>query len=260
MFSKLMIMRKKLVVANWKMNKTLDEVESFLKEFPINDITDFKNADAVICPPFPYLTMLKNFYSSSVVKIGAQNCSEFDSGAYTGEISAQMLGSLGIEYCIAGHSERRRYFLENDRQLALKITSLLTNQVIPIFCCGETLNERNENRHFAVVELQIENALFHLSSVELDRIVIAYEPVWAIGTGVNATSEQAQEMHQFIRKVINRKYGDDASEKIRILYGGSCNSQNAAELFACKDVDGGLIGGASLKAQEFFKIIKAANA
>ncbi len=252
-------MRSKLVAANWKMNKTLDEVTHFLHAFPAMEINEFKNADVVICPPFPYLIYLKEFYSTSNVKIGAQNCSEFDSGAYTGEVSAQMLGSLSIDYCIAGHSERRRYFQENDRQLALKITSLLNHNIRPIFCCGETLTERNENRHFAVVELQIENALFHLSSVELDNIVIAYEPVWAIGTGVNATSEQAQEMHSFIRKVMNRKYGDAASEKIRILYGGSCNAQNAAELFACKDVDGGLIGGASLKPMEFFNIIKTAN-
>jgi triosephosphate isomerase len=191
---------------------------------------------------------------SGVIAIGAQNVSEYEKGAYTGEISAPMLASMDVSYCIVGHSERRKYFGETDKQIALKIERLLENAISPIFCCGELLEEREAERHFEVVEKQIEEALFHFGEEEFSNIIIAYEPVWAIGTGKTATPEQAQEMHAFIRRVITNKYGEQVAENTTILYGGSFNAKNAKELFANPDVDGGLIGGASLIAKDFVTI------
>jgi triosephosphate isomerase len=189
--------------------------------------------------------------------IGAQNLSQWESGAYTGEISAAMLHSMGISHCILGHSERRTYFGENDKIISTKVDLALKNGVIPIYCCGEVLAERQAEKHFDVVRNQISEALFHLGEEAISEVIIAYEPVWAIGTGVTATSAQAQEMHAFIRSLLTEKYGSDVSSEISILYGGSCNAKNAVELFANPDVDGGLIGGASLVAADFVTIVNS---
>jgi triosephosphate isomerase len=244
-----------MVAGNWKMNKTFQEAEELISEL----IQEFEKSehgcDVVICPPALYLEMASDYSNDSgVMAIGAQNVSEYEKGAYTGEISAPMLASMDVSYCIVGHSERRKYFGETDKQIALKIERLLENAISPIFCCGELLEEREAERHFEVVEKQIEEALFHFGEEEFSNIIIAYEPVWAIGTGKTATPEQAQEMHAFIRRVITNKYGEQVAENTTILYGGSCNAKNAKELFANPDVDGGLIGGASLIAKDFVTI------
>jgi triosephosphate isomerase len=247
-------MRKKIVAGNWKMNKTFSEAEDLLVTLAeIMEDHEFK-CEVVVCPPAVYLELASDFADESSLLVGAQNASNHESGAYTGEISASMLQSMDIEYCIIGHSERRKYFGETDELLAEKVNILLDHEILPIFCCGEVIDERESNTHFEVVRRQIEKGLFHLSKAEFSNVTIAYEPVWAIGTGLTATPEQAQEMHAFIRKLIADKYGNDQAEETTILYGGSCNSGNAEELFAQKDVDGGLIGGASLKADEFLKI------
>lgn len=248
-------MRRNMVAGNWKMNKTFQEAEELISEL----IQEFEKSehgcDVVICPPALYLEMASDYSNDSgVMAIGAQNVSEYEKGAYTGEISAPMLASMDVSYCIVGHSERRKYFGETDKQIALKIERLLENAISPIFCCGELLEEREAERHFEVVEKQIEEALFHFGEEEFSNIIIAYEPVWAIGTGKTATPEQAQEMHAFIRRVITNKYGEQVAENTTILYGGSCNAKNAKELFANPDVDGGLIGGASLIAKDFVTI------
>ena len=209
----------------------------------------------MVCPPSIYLEMASDFADESFFTVGAQNVSEHENGAYTGEISAEMLAAVDIEYCIIGHSERRKYFEESNSALAEKANKLLDNDITPIFCCGEVITEGEKNIHFEVVKKQIEEGLFHLNKDEFSNIVIAYEPVWAIGTGLTASPEQAQEMHAFIRKMISEKYGEKIASETSILYGGSCNPTNAAELFSQQDVDGGLIGGASLKANDFVKII-----
>lgn len=247
-------MRKKIVAGNWKMNKTFEDAEDLLVGIA-EALDDRKfNCEIVVCPPAVFLEMASDFADESDMKIGAQNVSNFESGAYTGEISAAMLKSMEIDYCIVGHSERRKYFKEDDALLAEKVDQLLDKAIMPIYCCGEVIEEREKNNHFEVVQRQIEQGLFHLSADEFSNVVIAYEPVWAIGTGLTATPDQAQEMHAFIRKLLVEKYGKEQAENTTILYGGSCNSGNAGELFAQTDVDGGLIGGASLKAEEFIKI------
>ncbi len=240
------------------MNKTFSEADDLI--FKISELIDENytmDVMVVVCPPFPYLELATDLTQDNVISIGAQNVSNHDSGAYTGEVAAAMLKSIDVEYCIIGHSERRKYFNESSKLLAEKVNILLKNDIIPIFCCGELLPEREANNHFNIVEKQITDALWHLDSEQFKKIVLAYEPVWAIGTGVNATPEQAQEMHAFIRGIISTKYGTEVAENTTILYGGSCNSKNAKELFANPDVDGGLIGGASLKAEEFVKIIES---
>ena len=251
-------MRKKIVAGNWKMNKTFSEADDLINEI-IELISDnnFDNIGVVLCPPFVYLELATDMTEDIEIAVAAQNVSNYEFGAYTGEISAPMLKSMDVEYCILGHSERRKYFNEDSKLLAEKVNILLKNDIIPIFCCGELLPEREAGNHFNIVEKQITDALWHLDSVHFKKIVLAYEPVWAIGTGVNATPEQAQEMHAFIRGIISTKYGAEVAENTTILYGGSCNSKNAKELFANPDVDGGLIGGASLKAEEFIKIIES---
>jgi triosephosphate isomerase (TIM) len=247
-------MRKKIVAGNWKMNKTFDEAEELLASIAENvDDHEFK-CEIVVCPPALYLELASDFADESKMKVGAQNASNHESGAYTGEISASMLESMDIDYCIIGHSERRKYFGETDELLAEKVNALLDHNLQPIFCCGEVKEEREKNIHFDVVRNQLENGLFHLSADEFGNVVIAYEPVWAIGTGLTATPEQAQEMHAFIRKLVAEKYNGEIAENTTILYGGSCNAKNAAELFAKADVDGGLIGGASLKTDDFLTI------
>jgi len=252
-------MCKNIVVANWKMNFSKEDVEKYMKEFlqTFHEITI--KSDVVFCSSFPFLPILASGFKGTNIFIGAQNVSEHTSGAYTGEVAAPMLHSLNITHCIIGHSERRLYFKETHAQLAKKINQALSNSIIPIFCCGESLNQREANIHYNIIESQLQDSLFHLDSEQIKKVIIAYEPVWAIGTGVTATTEQAQDMHQYIRKILTQKYSSLIAQNIPILYGGSCNAQNASELFNCPDVNGGLVGGASLKPTEFLKIIVAAN-
>ncbi|MFN8347878.1 MAG: triose-phosphate isomerase [Spirosomataceae bacterium] len=252
-------MRKKIVAGNWKMNKTLDEAMMLTSEV-VNMVRDEVRGDVevVLCTPYLYLPVLQKYTSEvSRISLGAQNCHQKASGAYTGEISAPMLSALNIPYVIIGHSERRQYFGETDTLLAEKVKIALTNGLKPIFCCGELLEQRQNEDFVAIVKAQITAALFDLSAEDFGKVVIAYEPVWAIGTGLTATSEQAQEMHAALRAHIAGQYGEQVADDTTILYGGSCNEKNADELFACPDVDGGLIGGASLKSREFTNIIKA---
>jgi triosephosphate isomerase len=216
------------------------------------------SARVVLCVPFPYLISIKNQLGKNTrIEVGAQNCSEHEAGAYTGEVSAAMLRSAGIPYVILGHSERRQYFHEDGKLLAKKVDIALKYGLTPIFCCGEPLDVREKNQHEALVKKQIEEGLFHLDSSALEKVVVAYEPVWAIGTGKTASAQQAQEMHAVIRGHLASKYELSVADNISILYGGSVNASNATELFASPDVDGGLVGGASLKSREFTEIIKA---
>jgi triosephosphate isomerase len=252
-------MRTKIVAGNWKMNKTAPEAKALASELLALQTAEVKNtAKVILCVPFPFLALVQEQTSSSSVLVGAQNCSEHESGAYTGEVSAAMLKSLAIPYVILGHSERRQYFHETGALLAKKVDRALAHQLIPIFCCGEPLDVREKGGHESLVRQQIQEGLFHLSPEAISGIVIAYEPVWAIGTGKTATTQQAQDMHAVIRKELANKYGDSVAQKIPILYGGSVKPDNARELFACPDVDGGLVGGASLKARDFIDIIKGA--
>ncbi|AMP99434.1 Triosephosphate isomerase [Pedobacter cryoconitis] len=252
-------MRKKIVAGNWKMNTDYAEGISLFSEI-VNIVRDEKKGDqlAIICAPFIHLNSLSKL-GGDVVKIGAQNCHQKESGAFTGEISAKMIKSIGCEYVIVGHSERRQYFAESDALLADKTNIALANGLTPIFCIGETLDERNNGNFFEILKGQLENGLFHLSPEDFAKVVIAYEPVWAIGTGLTATAAQAQEVHEFIRAEVAGKYGEAAAEETSILYGGSCTPKNAPELFAQKDIDGGLIGGASLKSRDFADIVKTFN-
>ena len=251
-------MRKKIVAGKWKMNKTLEEAKILTAELMGMVADEVKsNTEVIICTPFPYLISVKNQLGNSNIKVGAQNCSEHDSGAYTGEVSAAMIKSIDVPYVIVGHSERRQYFGETNKMLALKVDKALANSLTPIFCCGEPLEIREKGEHETLVKQQVEESLFHLSTDVLQKVVIAYEPVWAIGTGKTATSQQAQDMHLVIRQHLASKYGQSVADSISILYGGSVKADNAKELFACADVDGGLVGGASLKSREFVEIVKA---
>jgi triosephosphate isomerase len=252
-------MRKKIVAGNWKMNKTLAEAEALTKELVTATAQLKTKATIILCTPFPYLSAVKGFAAGSQLRVGAQNCSEHESGAYTGEVSASMLKSIGVPYVIIGHSERRQFFGETGAVLSKKIDRALAHQLTPIFCCGEQLEVREKNAHEALVKKQTEEALFHLNADQLAKVVIAYEPVWAIGTGKTATSQQAQEMHAVIRKHLEGKYGPAVAGELSILYGGSVKPDNAKELFECPDVDGGLVGGASLKASDFVGIIQGAG-
>ncbi len=240
------------------MNKTLEEAKSLASEV-MGMVQDEVKSEAVVvlCTPFPYLITIKNLLGNSSVKVGAQNCSEHDWGAYTGETSALMLKSADIPYVIIGHSERRQYFHEDGKLLATKVDKVLAAGLTPIYCCGEPLDIREKGTHEQLVKQQVEESLFHLSPESVAKVVIAYEPVWAIGTGKTATSQQAQDMHAVIRKHLASKYGSAVADSISILYGGSVKADNAKELFACADVDGGLVGGASLKSREFVEIVKA---
>jgi len=248
-------MRKQIVAGNWKMNKTLREGIELASE--VNRMTgiDQTGTIVIVAPPFIHLSEVSKVLT--VVKLSAQNCSSEPSGAYTGEVSAEMIRSVGATYVIIGHSERRIYFGEDDHLLNKKIRLALKHDLIPVFCCGEQLAQRQKGIHTQVVAAQLEQALFDLSPEDFRKIVIAYEPVWAIGTGVNATPDQAQEMHAFIRQQIAGKYGQEAAAGTTIMYGGSCKPSNARELFTNPDVDGGLIGGASLNAQDFMAIVRA---
>ncbi len=251
-------MRKQIAAANWKMNLTLEQGTELLNQILSERVELQQDQQVVIAVPFPYLSMAQHVLSGTEnYFIAAQNCSNKTSGAYTGEVSAPMLQSMGIKYCLVGHSERREYFLENGKLLAEKVNACLGHGIIPVFCCGEPLNIRESGDQNNLVKTQLEESLFHLSATEIKQVVIAYEPVWAIGTGKTASTEQAQEMHAFIRSALTGKYGAETSKELSILYGGSVKGANAKEIFASPDVDGGLVGGASLVAAEFVQIIKA---
>lgn len=247
-------MRQKIVAGNWKMNKDIDEAMEL-----IVNLEQYRNdfspeVKVILAPPSLYLANLR-MIESPFFSLAAQNCSHHDYGAFTGEISPAMLHAMNVEYCIVGHSERRQYYFETDDMIAKKIDGCLRNHVKPIFCCGEMLEQRNDHKHFVTVLHQIEHALFHLKPDEMRQVVIAYEPVWAIGTGVTASNEQAEEMHAFIRDSIINHFGEPLASDISILYGGSVSAINSADLFDCPNVDGGLVGGASLKGKDFAQII-----
>jgi triosephosphate isomerase (TIM) len=250
-------MRKKIVAGNWKMNTTAAEAEELVNAI-IRGLKEDQSVEKIVFPPFTFLEAINNIVAlEDNFFTGAQNCSEFGKGAYTGEISAAMLCSVGCNYVLVGHSERRTYFKENSRQLILKIEQALLHDVKVIFCFGEQLADRKNNSHFEVVKTQLEEVLKGFSTEKTDQLVLAYEPVWAIGTGETATPAQAQEMHAFVRKTIAGIFSEQVAAEMSILYGGSCNAQNAKDLFSCPDVDGGLIGGASLKAEDFCKITES---
>jgi triosephosphate isomerase len=254
-------MRKKIVAGNWKMNLDYNEGLGLFSEIT-NMIKDEVTGaqEAVVCSPFIHLHSLVQMAKGySKVSVGAQNAHQAESGAYTGEVSAKMLKSVGVTYVILGHSERRQYFGETNELLAKKADTALANGLKPIFCIGETLQERETEVHFEVIKDQLTDGVFHLDAAQFAQLVIAYEPVWAIGTGLTATAPQAQEIHAFIRAEIAAKYGQQLADDTTILYGGSCNPKNAPELFAEKDIDGGLIGGASLKSRDFVDILKVFN-
>jgi len=247
--------RLKMVAGNWKMNKTLQEgvaLAAQLKE----DVKNPKCA-VVIGTPFIHLATVAEMLKGSAIAVAAENCADKEKGAYTGEVSAEMVKSTGAEYCILGHSERRAYYHEDYEILKNKVQLALANGLKVIFCIGEVKEEREAGKQNEVVKAQLEGSVFNLSADEWKQIVLAYEPVWAIGTGLTATPAQAQEIHAYIRSLVAAKYGAAAAEETTILYGGSCNEKNAAELFACPDIDGGLIGGAALVAEKFEAIIAA---
>ncbi len=256
-------MRKKIAAGNWKMNTTLEEgkklIENILSNIEAKPPSQKAGELAVIFgTPFITLPVAADMIKAyPLVHVAAQNCADKEKGAYTGETSVDMIKSTGAEYVIIGHSERRQYYNETDNILAEKVSLALSRNLIPIFCCGEQLEIREAGNHVSLVKNQIEKGLFHLNSDELKKVVIAYEPVWAIGTGVTASPAQAQEMHAEIRQVLSEKYGAETADSISILYGGSVNAKNAKELFSQKDVDGGLVGGASLKADDFSTIIRS---
>ena len=252
-------MRKKIVAGNWKMNTTLPQGVELAKE--VNDALASRcpACDVVICVPFTHLAPVAGVIDQTKLGLGAENCADHASGAYTGEVSAPMVASTGATYVILGHSERRQYYGETAETLRNKVALALENNLTPIFCIGEVLAEREAGSHFDVVKAQIEEGLFNLSADQFSKIILAYEPVWAIGTGKTATDDQAQEMHAFIRSVIAGKYGQEVADNTSILSGGSCKPSNAKALFAKPDVDGGLIGGASLKADDFMGIVDAWN-
>lgn len=254
-------MRKKIVAGNWKMNKNLQEGIELTSEI-VNMVKDEINGavDVVLCPPFISLTNVAGLCKgNSHMAVGGQNCHQEPHGAYTGEVSASMLKSAGCQWVILGHSERRQYFNESNELLSKKVNAALSQDLKVMYCCGETLDERNAGRHFDIIRQQVSEGLFHLTSQVIAKIVVAYEPVWAIGTGVTASSGQAQEIHAFIRGLFSEKYDEETAQAVRILYGGSVKPDNAAELFACADIDGGLIGGAALQSRSFTDIIKAAQ-
>jgi len=251
-------MRKQIAAANWKMNCNYQEAEKLLNEVLRSEVNLSYGSEVIFAVPYPYLIMANSEVADEPnYSVAAQNCHQKKSGAYTGEVSAEMLKSIGIKYCVIGHSERREYFFETNKVLAEKINICLENEISPIFCCGEPLNIREAGNQNTYVETQLIESLFHLSADQLQQTVIAYEPIWAIGTGKTASSQQAQEMHAFIRSVLSKQYSSSVTNEITILYGGSVKAANASELFACADVDGGLVGGASLNAKEFIEIMKA---
>jgi len=254
-------MRKQIAAANWKMNLTLQQAEKLIDELIATPHQLNENQEVVFGIPFPYLINIKTKLGGKKnVFIAAQNCYNKKSGAFTGEVSAEMLQSIGTDYVIIGHSERREYFNESNAMLAEKVNICFEYGLKPIFCCGESLDIREAGGENSYVEKQLRESLFHLSASQLTGFVIAYEPIWAIGTGKTASSEQAQQMHAHIRAVMAAQYGDEVANSISILYGGSVKASNAAEIFGQPDVDGGLVGGASLVATEFATIINSLKA
>lgn len=253
-------MRKKIIAGNWKMNKSFEEANLLVEEIGIGlKERDLENKEVIICPPFLFIELVTDFAQDFPFTVGVQNISEHKSGAYTGEVAAQMVKSTGTDYAIIGHSERRSLFNETDDVLAAKVHQAVLNSLKPIFCCGELLEDRKNNKHFDVVKTQLEDGLFDIDKEDIKNVIIAYEPVWAIGTGETATKKQAQEMHQFIRKLVATNYNQEVADQVSILYGGSVKPNNAKEIFSMPDVDGGLIGGASLNSDDFLAIVDAAE-
>ena len=250
-------MRKNIVAGNWKMNKTLQEGIALAKELNETLANEKPNCDVIICTPFIHLASVTPLVDAAKIGVGAENCADKESGAYTGEVSAAMVASTGAKYVILGHSERRQYYHETVEILKEKVALALANGLTPIFCIGEVLEERENGTYFDVVKAQVEDSLFGLSAEDFGKIVLAYEPVWAIGTVKTATADQAEEIHAFIRATIAAKYGEEVANNTSILYGGSCKPSNAKELFAKPNVDGGLIGGAALEAESFMGIVDA---
>lgn len=251
-------MRRKIVAGNWKMHKNAEETEDLLNEL-IESIPTDTEVRIIVAPTFINLASAADHLEFTHIDVAAQNMHQAESGAFTGEISAGMLKSIGVNIVLLGHSERRSYFHETDSIIAYKIDTALRHDMEVIFCFGEELQDRQNNTHFSVVENQLRDGLFHLNAAQMKNIILAYEPVWAIGTGETASPDQAQEMHHFIRETLRKKFGNDVADAVCILYGGSVKPDNARELFGKADVDGGLIGGASLKAAEFAAIVKAAE-
>lgn len=249
-------MRNKIVAGNWKMHKNAVETRQLLNEL-IDNLPNDVEAQIIVAPTFVNLNLAVNVLENSNIAVAAQNMHQSEAGAFTGEISASMLTNIGVKTVILGHSERRAYFHETDALLAEKVNTALKHDMTVIFCFGEELKDRQDNQHFNVVENQLRDGLFHVENSAWEKIILAYEPVWAIGTGETATPEQAQEMHEFIRETIRKHYGSDIAEDVSILYGGSVKPENAKEIFSKPDVDGGLIGGAALKADDFSKIVEA---
>lgn len=250
-------MRTKIVAGNWKMHKNAEETEDLLNEL-IDKIPGDTDVRVIVAPTFVNLASASDHLEFTPIEVAAQNMHQAESGAYTGEISAGMLKSVGVNIVILGHSERRSYFHETDATIAFKTDAALQHDMEVIFCFGEELKDRQSGNHFNIVENQLRDGLFHLEAKDWEQIILAYEPVWAIGTGETATPDQAQEMHAFIRETVRQKYGSDTSENVRILYGGSVKPDNAREIFSKPDVDGGLIGGAALKATDFAAIVASA--
>ena len=250
-------MRKNIVAANWKMNLNREEGIKLVEDV-ISLLPSDNDVEVVFSPSFLYLYKVNKMCADyNFLQTSSQNINDNESGAFTGEISAKMVSSLNVKYTILGHSERREYFNESNKQLKEKVDLSLKNNLKIIFCCGETLNQRESGIHFDWIKQQLTESVFHLSEESFTKIVIAYEPIWAIGTGVTASSDQAEEIHQFIRKVISEKYNENIAQNTSILYGGSCNPTNAKELFSKENIDGGLIGGASLNSESFVEIIKS---
>ena len=250
-------MRKKIVAGNWKMNLNLQEGVALATELNETLKNEKANCEVIICTPFIHLAKVADCIDQNVLKLGAENCADKEKGAYTGEVSAEMVKSTGAQYVILGHSERRQYYNETAEVLREKVLLALKNNLKVIFCIGETLEEREANKQNEVVKAELEGSVFNLTKDEFANIVIAYEPIWAIGTGKTATAEQAEEIHAYIRSLVAEHYDSETADKTSILYGGSCKASNAPELFGKPDIDGGLIGGASLKAADFKGIIDA---
>ncbi|MBD8082575.1 triose-phosphate isomerase [Chryseobacterium caseinilyticum] len=252
-------MRRKIVAGNWKMNKNVIEAQQLMTQLLEYTMSNKSNCEVWIAPPSLYLMMAKDVFENDEIGVFAQDISTHESGAYTGEISVDMLESIDADGTLIGHSERRQYHGENDESCNKKVKLALDKGLIPVYCNGETLDQRKAGQHFDVVKTQTETALFTLSAEEIKKVVIAYEPVWAIGTGETATPEQAQEIHAHIRSSIAEKYGQEVADEVSILYGGSVKPDNAKEIFSQPDIDGGLIGGAALKVEDFSKIIEGFN-
>lgn len=250
-------MRKNIVAGNWKMNTTLPEGVKLAEQVNAALAAAAPKCDVVICVPFTHLATINQVIDKTKLGLGAENCADHKSGAYTGEVSAPMVASTGATYVILGHSERRQYYGETSETLRDKVRLALDNGLAPIFCIGEVLEQREDGSYLNVVKTQIEEGLFNLSAEEFGKIILAYEPVWAIGTGKTATADQAEEMHAYIRQTIESKYGKEVADNTSILYGGSCKPSNAKEIFSKPNVDGGLIGGAALECESFMGIVNA---